>query len=71
MNYNDVTLDLRKYILGYDIWYSEKGCWLRKNRNKRDTGTNDVSGTNGDTTGNITKDRTIIRPKIRKKQQIS
>ena len=44
VSYNDVTLDLRKYILGYDIWYSEKGCWLRKNRNKRDTGTNDVSG---------------------------
>ena len=36
VSYGDVTLDFTKHLLGYDIWYSEKGCMWKKNRFKRE-----------------------------------
>ena len=61
VNYDDVTIDLKEYLLGYDIWYSEKGCmWKKngKNRFKREE-------------GKRSQNRETIRPKIQIKQQIS
>ena len=60
VNYDDVTIDLKEYLLGYDIWYSEKGCkWKRngKNRIKREEQKQPPRGT--------------IRPLKQTRQQIS
>ena len=57
VEYENVTVDLKDYLLGYDIWYSEKGCMMRKDRVK--TEEQKLPKLNS------------MRPKIRNKEQIS